>query len=250
MKRAQVRKLRTDQQEITLERFFHNVSLVKDIQSYRKKIGVPVLGFNDFWEYFHFLGKENGSTLYFDKIKPYTLKISKKYGVPSNFMYWIEAFLVLDFNYDSFEPWLPFTEDKQRDNIAQSTTCSLDILFDEPYKKDYIVLKIYPGATQNSVKDFITENWRFMNSILKEKMSLGKTTQVRKVTQRDKLKILELADKKEIDSYGVWHSSEKSTLEVRPDCIEGIGPEQIKKIIVEERRKRKIHELGSVSNIT
>jgi hypothetical protein len=86
----------------------------------------------------------------------------------------------------------------------------------------------------------LSENWEFIESMLKVREdTFGKTPSVRKVGSRDRLSILKLADNKKINSSGIWIGGE-----TRPECLMGIHADQIKKIITEERRKRRIRENG------
>lgn len=240
---ADKRVVREGQLERTLDKIFYNKKFIEEIAQFRADVGIPAGGFKTFAEYSKYLKKDlHGKHLFITKIVPKTFQMSYDYGpLPTIYAYWIEAFLALGFNYKEFFPETPYPSPREHFVYGASTT--LDI---QHMRDGYISMHIFPGATFNSIRDFLGEYRGFIESMLEVAAHKGKAPAVRKVNSRDRAQILELAEREEIDSTGVWLPGlEEAGMEVeskRPDCIKGIGTDQIRKIIAEEKRKKEIKE--------
>lgn len=223
--------------EVMLEDLFYNKEFIQETEELRKKYGIPRRGYKEFNKYFNFLKNEkeevdkNKFNLY-ARINGDMLLLALKNGVSPHYAYWLESFFALDYNYKGFEPRIPF--DKQRDISICGLTCGL---INPDLSKGYIKLAIFPGASIRSIKKFLDENSVAIKKALADQEHLVKIKDVRKVGDRDKARILELSDEKKINSAGIYLGGEPA-----PKCLDGIEADQIKKIITEERRKRKIRE--------
>lgn len=224
---------RKDQLNRSLEKLFYNKKFYDEIRAFRNVIGIPPNGFKTFTKYYKYLEKV-GLDFHFSKIEPFALKIIYRYGFPSNYAYWAEAFLALGYYYEDFQVRVPFHRQRVYSVYGK------DVALDTAAMGDgQVNLVIFPGATLNSVIDFVRENMKFIGLVLEAKENQGKAPAVRNVGQRDRLQILKLSELKEINSTGAWIFTGKRDY---PACLKGIGPEQIKKIIAEERRKKKLRE--------
>lgn len=237
MKGEQKRIRRAGQLERALEKLFYNEAFIEEIKTLRAEVGIPPNGFKRFSEYYKYMEKDlkNKTYVHFRKITPQVFGFALKYGLPSNYAYWIEAFLALGFNYSKFDTSTPFNY--PREFMAYGVSVALNI---QSEKEDHVNLSIFPGASLNATSDFLREHWSFIETILESRTFHGKAPAVRKVGSRDRKKILELAENGEIDSAGVWTAWGKGN--ERPECITGISTDQIKHIVSDERRKKRIRE--------
>lgn len=237
-------KQRHEHLEKVLSDLFYNKQFIEKIKLLRKEAGIPENGYETFLEYYDHMKRDSedkARNRYFI-IDPGTIKLAVEYKLPySLYSYWIEAFLALDFNYKDFCVNIPYNS--PRDYFVYGINTTLDT---SEMRDGRMSLHIFPGASLNSAKDFLQENWGFINAMLETYSQRGKAPVVRERNKRDRAKILELAERKELSNTGVWVPGKGMSRAERanaiPDCIKGLGTDQIKKIIAEEKRKKKIRE--------
>ena len=233
-----------DRYFIAIEKLFDNVKFAEEIKSFRVKVGIPENGYKTFEEYYTFLKTgdiKEKHILHLVTIVPFLFNLSIKYKYPSNHVYWVEAFFALGYNYKKFENQIPFH--RQREYFIYGPTCNLDI---SDLSDDHMNLAIYPGATLNSIRDFLSENWGFIETMLKVREdTFGKTPSVRKSKQDDIAKIVELADKGELNSSGIYVPKIKDKSIQEPDCIINIKQDQRKRRVVQGRKTKKIRNQNS-----
>jgi hypothetical protein len=223
-----------------LEEVFYNKIFIQKVEKIRKKIGIPVEGLA-FGKSETYYNQDSFPQLKkFNKyIKTESSTLAKEYQIPEICSRFIEAFILLDFDYELFS-WY----DKSEDVRIVDYGCALRV------HKGYFSIDIFPGCTLNTIKDFL-ENYIFN----KEEIFEGETGEHKKSVSRMNtemnrvipfkprklrptqkyLDILKLFDAKKINSLGEWKSDES-----KPECIRDIGLDHIKKIIIEEKRRRKI----------
>ncbi len=239
MKGQQKEAKREAQLARTLDKIFYTKKFADEIVELRKEIGIPTGGFESLDDYQKFLAKDKkkGSSKYFLKIQPNVHALAFKFGMPSNYAHWMEAFLALGFKYKEFENYSL----NSAGFIVHGVNTSLDI--NTPHD-DHVSLHIYPGAKLNSVDDFLRQNFAFIESILETRAELGKVSERRVVGTRDRKEILAMADRGEIDDTGTWIAGIQGIhVEVKkPECLIGIGTDQIRKIVTEERSKRTVRK--------
>ncbi len=190
---------------------------------------IPEGGFSTFDQYWKYMEKEikehkgNFIDMYF-LLSRYT----RKYRLPIHFIYWIEALVALGRNYEKFENKRPEGFQTEFDILGLNEALRVT--------DDRIEMHIFPGASKNSIIDFVTENWSELNNNLNtigEKY--GKPIMPRNRKRRNHAEIYELRKKGLIDSAGIW----KGDPENRPDSIVGLWPDRIKQIFQEEAKKEK-----------
>lgn len=228
---------RSKQLDIILEKLFYNKEFINDIKILRKATKIPEDGFKTFHEYYNYMVRDKSSkrVQHYYTVLPETIKIAVKNKLPyAPYSYWIEAFMALGFNYKEFDVNTPYNSPREHFVYGASTTLDTSDMRDGK-----ISLHIFPGASLNSTKDFLQENWGFINEMLEIYSENGKTPAVREKNKRDRLQILTLAEIGEINNAGQWLPMRIRKQEY-PNCIKDIGPDQIKKIITEEKRKKKM----------
>jgi hypothetical protein len=252
--RRDKRAVREGQMSIALDKLFYNKKFVADVIELRKSVGIPETGFSEFKGYYNFLLNDwhTDKGNYQVKIRPHFFKLGNKYGYPTNFVDWIEAFIALGYNYKKFKPDLPFTY--HRELSIATADCAL--VFPTSDKDEYISLHIYPGAKQSAIKDFLGENWAVIKKILSEREKLGKAPAVRKTVKKvdadRKKEIFRLFKKGEIDSAGSWTGTSDvwgpEREQAKPKAIQGLSNAYIKKIYTAEAKKdnlRRMHKKPS-----
>jgi len=247
--RRDKRAVREGHVSLALDKLFYNKKFVTDVIELRKKIGIPETGFSEFKEYYSFLlndwNTHRGN--YQVHVRADFFKLGNKYGYPTNFVDWIEAFIALGYNYKKFRLDLPFTYHREL-NIA-TADCALVLPTSD--KDEYVSLQIYPGAKQSAIKDFLGENWAVIKKVLSAREKLGKAPAVRKTVMKvdaaRKKEIYRLLKKGEIDSTGSWTGISEllgpEREQAKPKAIQGLSNAYIKKICTEEARKDKLRHL-------
>lgn len=209
---------------LVLNKDFH-----ADVRQLRALALIPEEGFDSFDEYFEYLRDEvenrkgNFIGMYFT-LAEYT----RKYNLPLNFIYWIEALVALGRNYKEIRNERPGGFQTEFDILGLNEALRIG--------DDRIEMYIFPGASQRSVIDFIKSNWEEIESSLNASgEKYGKPHLPRNRKRRNHSEIYQLYKKGLVDSVGIW----KGDFEKRPDSIVGLWPDRIKQIIQQEARKEK-----------
>jgi hypothetical protein len=204
----------------TLEKLFFNKKFIAQVEALRKKVAIPIAGFDDRDDYFEYLDEHSG---YKKLIEKKSSEMAREAKLPDIYSLWIKAFIGTDF--ECWEYLSPFQE-----GIIPGHGYALD-----SSNKEYIQFRVYKGAPQGGFIKFVRKYWFIVNGEFDARAKQAKFPHVRKTRVLRNRQILELHKQGLIDSVGNWKPREKP-----PKILNGVGQVERKKIITDEKRKEKI----------
>lgn len=225
-----------------LERLFMSDSFNKAIADQRKKIGMLKGGFSSFEEWVSWIEKKSlYDELYLFRSDVYSFSqgLARRFDLPFNYGYWIEAYLVLGEQLRDYkiEP-PPRLEWFQRWYDLPPGSCCAIKFNDTDMNVD---LKIFPGATIGEITSFVRKHKDFIKGMLS--LTRPSVSEIRKRRKKKTDAVIYALHKNGcIRSIGVMVTSKEHLI---PEEIKRMTAEAKKRAILRGNRLRKSGKLSA-----
>lgn len=183
-----------------LDDLFLSKKFKEDIQRYRAAIGMPEMGFATFAEW------QNWIVDYDERIYIWVVDqgrlIARKYRIPLNYAYYMEAYLVLGTHYSQYQ-FTPLVELERyyrgrKSDFDPGYTCSLEY----NHELDCVDLHMFPGISKTEAVEYLNRHFKLaVEGVLNFSNTRVRTVRKSRSTNKHR-EIYGAYEAGRIDSYG------------------------------------------------